>query len=337
MSMGMVHVGLDYHEDSIRVCVLRRDGRELVNRDVPNDARSVRSLVRRFGRPQGIAIEACCGAADFAAELHQQTGWPVRLAHPGYVKRLKQGPDKSDHDDAWLLADLVRVDYLPEVWLADEATRQLRRLVRYRQGLIADRKNIKLRMRALLREERLWCSTARAWTEDWKEWLKTAALGEHSRWVMDQELRRLERLEEDIRAVEQRMESATAEDQLTQRLLEQPGIGPITAVTLRAEIGRFDRFHSGKQLARFCGVTPCNASTGRRQADAGLVKAGNRELRALVIQAAQRLPRHVEKWSTLKQRLTRTKPANVATAAIANRWLRWLYHQVLTIRELAAA
>ena len=102
-------------------------------------------------------------------------------------------------------------------------------------------------------------------------------------------------------------------------------------------MGRFDRFQSGKQLARFCGVTPCNASSGKRQADAGLVKAGNRALRAVIIQAAQRLPRHEPRWNELKQRLRRTKPANVATAAVANRWLRWLYHQMVTISQIAAA
>ena len=56
---------------------------------------------------------------------------------------------------------------------------------------------------------------------------------------------------------------------------------------LRAEIGRFDRFDTGKQLSRFCGVTPRNASSGNRQADAGLIKA-----------------------------------------AIANRWVRWLHHEL---------
>ena len=59
--------------------------------------------------PQGIAVEACCGAAEFGEQLGRRTGWRVHLAHPGYVQRLKQGPDKSDHHDAWLLADLVRI------------------------------------------------------------------------------------------------------------------------------------------------------------------------------------------------------------------------------------
>ncbi len=133
---------------------------------------------------------------------------------------------------------------------------------------------------------------------------------------------------------------ATADDADTQKLLAQPGIGLITAVTMRAGAppagwsGRFDRFRSGKQLARFCGVTPCNASSGKRQADSGLVKAGSRELRTVVIEAAKRLPRYVPKWKELRQRLGRTKPANAANAAVANRWLRWLYHQMVTTPAL---
>jgi transposase len=327
---------LDYHEESVRVCVLSEKGKVLVNRDVPNDVLAVRDLVGRCGWPRGIAIEACCGAANFAAELQRHVSCRVQLAHPGYVKRLKQGPDKTDCGDAWLLADLVRVDYLPEVWLADEATRQLRRLVRYRQGLAAERKNVKLRLRALLREERLSYSYTKPWTKAWKAWLCSVETGEQSRWILDREIVRLERIEKDIQEVEDRMEAAIAQDETAQRLLKQPGIGLITAITLRAEVGRFDRFRNGKQLARFCGVTPCNASSGRRQADAGLVKAGNPALRAIIIQTAQRLPRHEQKWKELKQRLRRKKPANVATAAVANRWLRWLYHQMVTPLKLEA-
>lgn len=328
---GAVWVGLDYHEDSIRMCVLDPQGEVLFNRDVANDPAIVRLLAGALGGVAGVAIEACCGAADFAAALNGLCGWNVRLAHPGYVQRIKQGPDKTDCADAWLLADLIRVNYLPEVWLADEATRQLRRLVRHRHGLVAERKAIKLRIRALLREERVPAPKDRPWTRAWMAWLATVPLGEHSRWVMDQELKRLGRADEDVRAVEQRMREATAEDPTTQRLLSQEGIGLVTAVTLRAEVGRFDRFKSGKQLARFCGASPCNASSGKRQADAGLIQAGKSELRAVVIQAAQRLPRHVPKWKELKDRLVkRGKPANVATAAVANRWLRWLYHQMLS-------
>jgi hypothetical protein len=178
---------------------------------------------------------------------------PPRLRQPPEAK-----PDKSDYNDAGLLADLLRVNYLPEVWLAPEETRQLRRLSRYRQGLAEDRKRVKLRIRALLREERLkHQGEGRPWSKPWMKWVREdAPLGAHARWVMNQHLLELEALEARIQAAEQRMEEATAEDPLMQALLKQAGIGLVTAFVLRAEIGSFHRFRSGKQLARFCSVTP---------------------------------------------------------------------------------
>lgn len=338
MDMVPVCVGLDYHDETIRVCVMDDDGGVLCNRNVANDPRAVHELVQRLGGlVRGVALEACCGAADFATQLAALTEWSVKLAHAGAVQRLKQGPDKTDHGDAWHLANLLRVGYLPEVWLADAATRQLRRLVRYRQGLVAERKQIKLRIRALLREERIVPRDApRAWTKAWLAWLSTAPVGEHSRWVLDQELRRLARSDDDIQQVERRLTEATQGDPVMAKLLEQPGVGLVTAATLRAVVGRFDRFHSGKQLSRYCGVTPCNASSGKRQADAGLVESGHDILRPMLIQLAKRLPRHEPRWRDLSAHLRKTKPANVASAAIANRWLRRLYHELASVKAQAS-
>src|SRR3974390_1631274 len=130
-----VYVGLDYHEQTIRVCVMNSHGDVLVNRNVGNQIREVETLVLAQSQVvRGVAIEACCGAAEFATRLMDKTGWKVRLAHPAAVDKLKSGPNKTDEGDAWHLANLLRVGYLPEVWLADDATRQLRRLVRYRAG-----------------------------------------------------------------------------------------------------------------------------------------------------------------------------------------------------------
>ena len=93
--------------------------------------------------------------------------------------------------------------------------------------------------------------------------------------------------------------------------------------------GRFDRFRSGKQLSRYCGLSPRNASSGQRQADAGLIKAGNEFVRATIIEAAHRLIRFDERWRALATSLREAgKPACVVAAAVGNRWIRWLYHQI---------
>lgn len=106
-----------------------------------------------------------------------------------------------------------------------------------------------------------------------------ASLPEQSRWIVEQQLSLLATLQAKIAEADQRMATITENDPTVQKLLEQPGVGLVTALLLRAVVGRFDRFRNGKQLARYCGVTPCNASSGKRQADSGLVEAGHDDLR----------------------------------------------------------
>jgi transposase len=336
-----VYVGLDYHKDSIQVCVMDSAGKVLLNRACPNDANAVDVLVTCYGANIRGAIEACAGAADLADELVARHGWDLDLAHPGYVNRMKQSPDKSDYSDAKMLADLVRVGYLPKVWLAPADTRQLRTLVRYRQQLVNQRRAVKLRATALLREARLESAGARRWSNSWLSWVRTVkGLGSEVRWVLDNHLAEVKRLDEAIVRVESRLVVVTADDPVVTQLVALRGVGLVTAWALRAEVGRFDRFQSGKQLARYCGLSPRNASSGQRQADAGLIKAGSELLRATLIETAHRLIRFDDRWSALARTMRAAgKPACVVVAAVANRWVRWLFHQmeggVITLRAVS--
>jgi transposase len=304
-------------------------GKQLLNRSCANDWRVIERSVRRHGRPQRVAIESCTGAAHLADELISQAGWPVQLAHPGYVARLKRGPDKTDFGDSRLLADLERVGYLPTVWLASEAVRELRRVVRYRQQLVGERRNIKLRVSAALREQRVFIQGG-AWTKAWQKCVvQLPELSEQARWIIGRQIVRIEQLKQEIAEVEERMRELTINDPLVARLQQEKGVGLVTACTLRAEIGCFQRFRTGKQLARFCGLSPRNASSGQRQADAGLIKAGNPQLRATLIELAHRLRRCNPRWAELaEQLLARGKPTCVTIAAVANRWLRAMHHQL---------
>jgi transposase len=330
MSKVTVFVGLDYHKDSIQVCVMDASGTVLLNRSCRNDAQAVAERVAPHGDHVRGAIEACSGAAHLADELVGHHGWDLDLAHPGYVNRMKQSPDKSDYSDAKMLADLVRVGYLPKVWLAPEDTRQLRALVRYRQQLVNQRRATKLRVTALLREARVEEPGGRRWTRAWLAWLESAeGLGSEARWVLDDHRADLRRLDEAILRVELRLARVTAGDPVVAKLTAQRGVGVVTAGALRAEVGRFDRFRTGKQLARYCGLSPRNASSGQRQADAGLIKAGSGLLRAILIEAAHRLIRFDDRWKALAASMRAAgKPACVVAAAVANRWVRWLFHQV---------
>jgi transposase len=311
--MGTVtcYVGLDYHQDSVQVCVLDGQGRQLLNRSCPNDWRRIAEAVGPAGRVERAAVEACCGAADLAEELRDRAGWHTDLAHPGYVGRMK--------------------GYVPKVWLASAYERDLRQLVNHRQALVDQRRAAKLRVGAVLREHRAKPPAKPSrWAKAWVAWAASAAeLSGHGRWIVADLLGEIEHLDQKVAAADARLRQATGDDPGVQRLMNEPGVGEVTAWVLRAYVGRFDRFATGKQLSRYCGLSPCNASSGTRQADAGLVRGCNKLLRATLVQAAHRLARAEPRWRELSQSLrARGKPACVAVAAVANRWVRGLWHRM---------
>jgi transposase len=313
----------------VQVCVLDPAGKILGNRACANEVQAIRAFAEQFGPVRAAAVEACSGSADLAEELALRCGWEVSLAHPGYVAAMKQSPDKHDKGDAHIVADLQRLGYVPKVWLAPRPVRELRSLVRYRQQLVDERRSTKLRLTALVRERRLTTAAPR-WTRAWLLWLEYRAdLGEQGNWIRDCHLASLRRLNREIRAVDRRLELATRDDPVVAHLLQQPGIGEVTAWVLRAEIGRFDRFRTGKQLARFCGLTPCNASSGARQADAGLIRACNPQLRATLIELGHRLRRCTPQYQAMSQRMKQAgKPGSVVAAAVANRYVRRLFYEM---------
>ena len=339
MSIAEISVGIDYHQSSLQVAVMNEKGVVLGNRSVSNDVGEVIKFVSNHGELASVAVEACTGSANFADELKRRSGWEVKLCHPGYVQRMRHNPDKTDKSDGYLLSDLNRVGYLPEVWLAPERLRDLKELVRYRKQLVEQRKETKQRIRAILRHHRVkkpeevncW------WTKICLNWLERIdSLPEHTQWTFGNHLKEHERLTERVKEVEQRLDKATSDDVIVNHLASLKGVGLVTAATIRAEVGQFSRFKKGKQLSRFCGVTPRNCSSGERQADAGLIKAGNPSLKTVIIEVCHSLVRHDSKWNKFARRLKQKgKPYCVIIGAVANRWIRQLHFEMVQVEQSA--
>lgn len=331
MSIDCTHfVGLDYHLNSIQVCILDGQGEIVVNQSVANCPESVDRLVRKHAKAFRATIETCTGAVAMADTLKHRFGWKIAQAHAGYVARMKQSPDKSDFTDARVLADLVRVGYVPEVWLPPEAIQHLRTWVRRREQLVKDRTRDKQRVRAVLRQYRITLD-APAWSRAWLAELRDGGdLPEAIREIIVDLLTDIRRYDEKVKAVTEKLVRMTADDPLVQKLLRIKGVGSVTAIVMRAEIGDFTRFRTGKQLAHFCGLSPRNVSSGKRQATSGLILAGSKSLRRVIIEAAHRLARYDRRWCKMLFQLhaRKHKPKCVAIAAIANRWIRGLLYQI---------
>jgi len=321
---------LDYHQSSVQVCVMDAAARVTLSRRCANDVGAVSSALAEAGAVSRIGIEACEGTADFAEALSEAGGWSVQLAHPAYVAKMKGSPDKSDFTDARLLADLSRVGYLPRVWLPPREVRELRQVVNHRQRLVDDRRSLKLRVGAALRQTRARPDTkAGRWTKAWVAAVRALPLTPAERWLVEELLDELGHVSRRVARAEAQLRRLTADDATVAKLRTLEGVGEVTAWSLRASIGRFDRFKNAKQLCRYCGLSPRNTASGQRQTQAGLVQAADRRLRATLIQAAHRLVRTVPRWRALAARLVGAgKPKSVAIAAVANRWMRTVHRRM---------
>ena len=230
--------------------------------------------------------------------------------------------DRPRRDDWREQGGNACINDLPLGRSVDEAIRELRRLVRHRQALVDQGRAVKLRVAALLRDHRMVRppELKRTWTRRHRAWLQwllsTELLPPISRQLLTDWLVDLEYLEGRVVRAEAQLRQAVEGDRLVDWLLQQPCVGLVTACVLRAEIGSFDRFCTGKQLSRYCGVTPRNASSGQRQADAGLIAAGNQVLKATLTELAHRLMTYVPRWQEFRARLRAAgKPPCVIVAA----------------------
>jgi len=115
-------------------------------------------------------------------------------------------------------------------------------------------------------------------------------------------------------------------------LMQLPGFGVITAMTVLAAIGEIERFETSKHLASYSGLTPGLEQSGTKNRGKGITKEGRRELRWALVEAAQMAvksdPLLKMKFQALQKRMHR----NQAIVAIARHLLELVWY-VLTRRQ----
>ncbi|HEY6860053.1 MAG TPA: IS110 family transposase [Pseudolabrys sp.] len=129
----------------------------------------------------------------------------------------------------------------------------------------------------------------------------------------------------EIRTIDKRIHAWHRSCEDSRRLEEIPGIGPIVATALVAEIGDWRQFRSGRNLAAWIGLVPRQHSTGGKEKLGSITKQGNRYLRWLLVAGAMVVIRYARQHGTKRLWLTRImarRPTKVAAVALANKIAR---------------
>ncbi|WP_157652335.1 IS110 family transposase, partial [Burkholderia ubonensis] len=133
-------------------------------------------------------------------------------------------------------------------------------------------------------------------------------------------------LDEQIGQVEHELLTQLHEDERSERLLEIPGIGPITASVLMSELGDAHQYGSARQFAASIGLVPRQYSTGGKPTLLGISKRGDKELRRLLVQCARvimlGIERRTDSLGTWVRSLLARRHSNVVACALANKLAR---------------
>jgi hypothetical protein len=157
--------------------------------------------------------------------------------------------------DAATLAQLLRAELLPEAWIAPQATRDLRALLRHRASLVRLSTGLKNRVHAVLADRGI-AERSGLWTAPGRGWLADLALPPIPRATIQDCCGLLDALAIPIGRLEGEITGLAKPDPRVQALMALPGIGKLTAMTLVAEIGDISRFPTARKLCAWAGLTP---------------------------------------------------------------------------------
>src|SRR5271168_1581705 len=319
--MGEVStIGLDIAKSVFQIHGVDVDGAVVIRRRVS------RAKVSKFFAalpPCLIGIEACPTAHHWSRKL-QAFGHTVRLMPPNYVKAyLKRS--KNDANDAAAICEAVTRPSMRFVPTKSEQQQSGLMLHRSRQLLVRQRTMLANAIRGHMAELGIISAKGRNGTAELLEVIANAAddrIPAVARFSLDALARQYATVTAEIRVIEKHIHAWHRWCEESRRPEEIPGIGPIVATALIAEVGDWKAFSSGRNLAAWIGLVPRQRSTGGKERLGGISKQGNRYLRWLLVAGAMAVIRHARKYGTQKRpwlaRLMARRPIKVAAVALAN-------------------
>lgn len=316
----MIHVGVDLHQRFCYCTAVKASGEVIAQRSVVNEAESLRRFLRSLPQPAQVVVEACGFWPAFNKAVEKEVERVV-MVHPQRVKAIASARLKNDRVDSATLAHLSRCDLLPEAWMADEATRQLRLQVRLRVTLGRERSRFKNLLQAILHQEGQRKPVSDLFGKRGRRWLASLELSDAARLVVDTYLPLIDDLNLRIAEQEGRLAKLAKDDVRAHWLQTIPGIGPYSAMVILAEIGDIARFPTKKSLASYAGLVPRVHESAGKRSYGSITRAGSETLRWILLQVAQVAARHAPAASSYYQRLKRKKRPQVAKVALARKLL----------------
>lgn len=322
--MNITRVALDLAKQVIQLHAVDRSGHVLIRK--PLRRTQLLPFLRQLP-PCEVGMEACSGAHHWGRQLSAM-GHRVRLLPPQYVKPFVLGQKNDANDAAAICAAMARAD-IPAVAVKTITQQDVQALHRIRSARVAQRTALVNQTRGLLAEYGLVVRQGRrTLRRALPELLEDAenGLSFEFRQLLAELYGELVVLDARVEQLTDRIEQQVRDNPHTQRLMQIPGIGPLTASALVTAVGDASQFRNGRQLAAFLGLVPRQHSSGGKPRLLGIHKRGDSYLRGLLVHGARSVLRTATHKSDDHSRwlmnVATRRHRNIATVAQANKTAR---------------
>jgi transposase len=321
----MYYIGLDVHKRIVSYCVKDGSGAMHAEGAIPATRFDLDHWMKTLPQPWTAAMEATMFTGWIYDHLKPHAA-ALKVAHPLMLRAIAAAKKKNDRIDARKICDCLRCDFLPECYMASTAIRERRRTLRYRNLLVRQMVQMKIKISALLMEAGVSYNKQRLHKAGYfRELLATNP-------DIDEGLRSLLRLCREtvvrLAKTESALVRALERDSLlvdrVERLMTIPAVGPITALTWALEVGDVQRFSSIKKAISYCGLCGAERISGSTVQRTPLSKQRNKHLQTTLIEAAKMAPRNSPELAMLYDKEKQKGNANRATLAVARKLVAYL-------------
>lgn len=319
------YIGLDIHKKIIAYCVKAIDGSLIDQGKVAADRQSLEVWVKGLPGPWIGAMEATM-FTGWVYDFLRPHAIALKVAHPAMLKAITAAKKKNDRADAEKIADLLRVNLLPECYMLSEEIRELRRILRYRNHIVGTAVKMQTKMSGLLMEVGAPYSKKRLHGKKYFHEL-LERVDEIPPSV--KELLQLSRSSyEMFRSFQKRLVKTLRTNQLirdrVQRLMTIPGVGEITALTWTLEIGDPGRFSSTRKAVSYCGLCSAQKESAGKEQRGPISKKRNKHLQTKLIEASKLAPYWNEQLAIVHERELKKGNKNRATLAVARKLVAYM-------------
>lgn len=328
--MNTYSLGIDLHKRFAYWTLINSEREILWEGKVPTDEDKTKSAALSLPVPK----EECRAVIEpvelwgWYSELLEECGLKVVLANPLQVSLIAKSRLKYDRIDSKILAELLQTGYLPVSYLAPRETRDVRELLRSRIALVSTRTKLKNRIHTILSKEGRMPQVTDLFGKRGLSWIEAQPLRPVHRAEVESYLRIIASINVEIDSMNKEIDIRAKHDEETTLLMTLPGVGPFTALLIKAETGDFSRFPTAEALASFSGLIASSRSSGGKLRYGSITKQGSKYLRWSLVQAAIKVRPSWGNLFTFHERIKEKRGVKIARTALARKMLTVAWHLI---------